>query len=117
MKNDAKLVYSSDGSHLSICKKCEEKPCVCVRETVSKLSALNLKIRLEKASRGGKSVTVIFDLPADEKFCQEQLKSLRSLCSSGGTFKNGRIEIQGDHREKVQAYLAKRGIKSELAGG
>ena len=115
--NGARLVYSSDGSHRKICEKCGELKCICAKAEAIQFAKLNLKSRLEKASRGGKSVTVIFDLPANEKFCLEQLKFLRSLCSSGGTFKDGRIEIQGDHREKIQAHFAKLGIKSKLAGG
>ena len=74
-------------------------------------------MRLEKNGRGGKTVTVIFELPVNAAFFKDLEKKLKALCGTGGAFKNNVIEIQGDHREKVKAFLEKIGFKVKLAGG
>ncbi len=76
-----------------------------------------LKVRLEKKSRGGKTVTVVFELPLNDAYFEELGKKLKSLCGTGGSFKNNMIEIQGDHREKIKTHLEKLGFKVKLAGG
>ena len=72
----------------------------------------------EKAGRGGKTVTVVANfvgigLPEKEKLAQEMQKA----CGTGGTVKNGRIEIQGDKREEVARILVKAGFRPVYAGG
>ena len=76
-----------------------------------------LKIRLEKNGRGGKTVTVIFELPNNEDYFNDLQKKLKNLCGTGGAYKNNVIDIQGDHREKIKTYLEKLGFKVKLAGG
>ena len=70
------------------------------------------KIRLEKKGRGGKSVTVIYDLP---DHCDHVIMSLssdlRKQLGTGGTFANGTIELQGDLRRKAADWLIKKGIR------
>lgn len=80
-------------------------------------SNLDLRIWLEKNKRGGKVVSVIKDLPHNPKYFQKLAKDLKKSCGSGGAFKNDTIEIQGDCREKMKAYLEKLGFKVKLAGG
>lgn len=75
------------------------------------------KLRLETAQRKGKAVTVLFELPLDGDEIKELAKALKKACSSGGSVKEGRIEIQGDHRDAVAAVLEKRGIAYRRAGG
>lgn len=115
--SDAKLVYSTDGSHKQLCAKCEKTPCGCAKPAAIDPKGTTLKIRLETHGRGGKSVTVVFDLPRNETFCENETKRLKNLCGSGGTYKDGRIEVQGDHRERIKAYFEKCGFKVKLAGG
>lgn len=73
-------------------------------------------MRLEKNGRGGKTVTVLFELPNNETYFADLTKQLKNSLGTGGTFKNNRIEIQGDHKSRVQAFLEKMGFKVKLAG-
>ena len=76
-----------------------------------------LKVRRETAGRGGKTVTSVFELPANEAYFKDLTTKLKSHCGTGGAFKDGRIEIQGDHRDKVKVFLEKLGFQVKLAGG
>jgi translation initiation factor 1 len=67
------------------------------------------KLRIEKAGRGGKTVTVVDGLPDNEAFLKELLQDLKRACGSGGAVREGGVELQGDLRERVRAYLAKKG--------
>lgn len=80
-------------------------------------SEINLKIQLEKNKRGGKTVSVIMPLPYNPKYFQKLTKELKKLCGTGGSYKEGSIEIQGDHRDKLKAYLEKLGFDVKLSGG
>jgi translation initiation factor 1 len=74
-----------------------------------------VRVFREKGGRRGKVVTVVRGLvPADLPGVATDLKR---LCGSGGTVKNGVLEIQGDHREKVAARLEALGHVVKLAGG
>ena len=74
-------------------------------------------LRIEKAGRGGKTVTVIDELPKVEHFLKELTTELKKKCGVGGTYlmdrKEGVIEIQGDKKEAVRAILTKKGIKTK----
>jgi predicted translation initiation factor SUI1 len=67
--------------------------------------AITLKVGRETAGRRGKGVTTVFDLPLDEDGVRELVALLKQRCGTGGTVKDGRIEIQGDQRERVVAEL------------
>jgi translation initiation factor 1 len=72
-------------------------------------------LRIEKAGRGGKIVTVIDQLPKNELFLRDLTTQLKKKCGSGGTYilsgKEGVIEIQGDKKEMVRKVLEQNGIK------
>jgi translation initiation factor 1 len=74
-----------------------------------------VRVFREKGGRGGKVVTVVRGLEA--AVLQETARELKRLCGSGGAIKDGAIEIQGDHREKVAARLGAQGHRVKLAGG
>lgn len=75
-----------------------------------------LRIQLEKNSRGGKTVTTIFGF--DEKAdLQEICSELKKKAGSGGTVKEGKIEIQGDKRDIAETYLISKNFKVKRAGG
>lgn len=71
--------------------------------------------RMEKSGRGGKTVTVIDQLPKQEIFLRDLCKELKNKCGSGGTYslegKEGLIEIQGDKREAIKAIFIKKGYR------
>ncbi len=66
------------------------------------------KLRLEKKGRGGKAVTVIYDLPRNAAFLKELGQDLKRACGTGGTVVDDSIELQGDLRERVREFLVKK---------
>lgn len=75
------------------------------------------RIQREKKGRGGKQVTVIRELQLGDDDLNELAKKLKKTCGSGGTIKEGAIEIQGDHRAKIAEALQKLGYKTKFVGG
>ena len=73
-----------------------------------------VKIQRETKGRGGKTVTAVMGIRGDLKALQ---KELQKHCGTGGSSKNGRIEIQGDQGRKIKAYLEDKGYKVKLSGG
>jgi len=71
----------------------------------------------DSKGRGGKSVSLIKGLVLTEADMTALAKQIKQACGSGGTVKDGVIEIQGDHREKIAEVLKKLGYKVKLAGG
>jgi predicted translation initiation factor SUI1 len=76
-----------------------------------------VKLSRETAGRRGKGVTVVSDLPLTDEQLRELATRLKTLCGSGGTAKDGRIEIQGDHRDKLASELEKLGYTVKRTGG
>jgi predicted translation initiation factor SUI1 len=76
-----------------------------------------VKVSRETAGRRGKSVTVVSDLPLTGDQLKELATKLKNACGTGGTAKDGRIEIQGDQRDRVAVELEKLGYKVKRAGG
>lgn len=76
-----------------------------------------VRIMRDRKQRGGKTVTVITGVPTSEESLVALAQQLKKLCGSGGTVKEGTIEIQGDHCDKVQAKLTEMGYKVKRAGG
>jgi translation initiation factor 1 len=66
-------------------------------------------LRLEKKGRGGKTVTVVADLPRNDAFLGALATELKRACGTGGTAADGAVEIQGDQREKLRPLLAGKG--------
>ncbi len=86
-------------------------------EPVRVKKAITLKVGREVAGRRGKGVTTIFDTPLGEKALLELAGILKAKCGTGGTCKDGKIEIQGDQRERIVAELEKLGYKVKRVGG
>ena len=78
---------------------------------------ITLKVGRETAGRRGKGVTTVFDLPLDGDGVRELAALLKQRCGTGGTVKDGRIEIQGDQRERIVAELERLGYKVKRVEG
>lgn len=76
-----------------------------------------LKVGRETSGRRGKGVTTIFDTPLTATALAELAAILKNKCGTGGTVKDGRIEIQGDQRERIVAELEKLGYAVKRVGG
>ena len=73
---------------------------------------MKLYVSRDKKHRAGKQVTLIEGFDATVAECEKLLSKLKSLCSAGGSYKDGELIIQGDHVKKVLAYLLKQGFKN-----
>ena len=74
-----------------------------------------IRVFRERGGRGGKVVTVLRGLPGGE--AAAIVAELRRLCATGGAIKDEVVELQGDHRDRVAAWLRERGHRVKLAGG
>jgi translation initiation factor 1 len=118
-----RLVYSTDGGRINTCPTCGKsyKQCQCDKPAPDQASAKKndgiARVMRDRKHRGGKTVTVITGIPASDDAIAALAQQLKKLCGSGGTVKDGVIEIQGDHCDKVQAKLTELGYKVKRAGG
>jgi translation initiation factor 1 len=120
-KNNAevRLVYTTDPALNKKCARCQEflSQCDCKSEPDFKNSKFVAYLRLEKAGRGGKIVTVIAELPKIETFLKDLTSEIKKKCGTGGTYlmdrKEGVIEIQGDKMAAVRKLLEAKGIKTK----
>ncbi len=77
----------------------------------------NLRVQATRAGRKGKTVTVITGFQHKPETLTKLLKQLKAKCGSGGTVKNGTLEIQGEHKELLVTLLSKLGYKVKISGG
>lgn len=76
-----------------------------------------VRVLRDKKGRGGKTVTIVAGLPGGATALAEMAARLKRLCGSGGTVRDGVIEIQGDHRERIAEALRAQNFNVKLAGG
>ena len=76
-----------------------------------------VRVSRETKGRAGKGVTLVKGLPLAPAELTALGKQLKAACGSGGTVKDGVVEVQGDHCDKVIAWLAAKGWKVKRAGG
>ena len=110
------LVYSTDGG--TMCPKCRlpVAQCACRAQAVPAGDGI-VRVSREVAGRGGKAVTVVRGVALPEAALVQLGKQLKAACGSGGTVKNGVIEVQGDHAERIVALLKQQGHAVKRAGG
>lgn len=96
-----------------ICPKCglPEELCVC-GEIAREQQVVEIKI---DRRRYGKTMTIIEGINEKTADMKSLVSKLKSICASGGTVKDGKIELQGDHREKVKRYLEELGYTVKLS--
>jgi predicted translation initiation factor SUI1 len=79
--------------------------------------SVTVKIGRETKGRRGKGVTILSEVPLDEAALSELATLLKTRCGTGGTVRDGRIEIQGDQRDRLTAEMEKLGYKVKRVGG
>ena len=110
------LVYSTDGGRM--CPACRQPlaQCACKANSVPRGDGV-VRVSRQMKGRGGKCVTLVKGLALDTAALALLGKQLRTACGSGGTVKDGVIEIQGDHCDLVMETLGKQGHNPKRAGG
>ena len=91
--------------------------CQCAALKTPPTASGKVRVNLETKGRGGKSVTVVRGLPLEPVALAGFGKQLRAVCGSGGTAKDGIVEVQGDHVERVMQLLGEQGWVVKRAGG
>lgn len=103
----------------SLCPGCRRPvaDCVCRRPDGRAARDGIVRVSREVAGRRGKGVSVVTGLPLAGPGLEALAAELKRRCGSGGTVRDGRIEIQGDHRDLLVRELERRGYKARRAGG
>lgn len=112
------LVYSTDGGRT--CPTCRQPlaACLCAQRAREAVRGDGrVRVSRESKGRGGKTVTLVRGLALDEVALQALGKRLRTACGAGGALKDGVLEIQGDHVERVIDLLVQDGHAARRAGG
>jgi translation initiation factor 1 len=112
------LVYSTDGGRM--CPSCRQPQTQCRCAQAARAAPVGdgrVRVSRETQRRGGKTVTVVRGLPLDAEALATLGKRLRTTCGTGGTAKDGVLELQGDHVERVLAALLAEGFAAKRGGG
>ncbi|MEH6357488.1 MAG: translation initiation factor Sui1 [Pseudomonadales bacterium] len=117
MTRSSHLVYSTDQGRL--CPGCEQpqQQCQCKQNSAPPAGDGIIRISRQTKGRKGKGVTLIVGIPLAADDLKSLAKQLKKSCGSGGTVKDGIIEIQGDYREQLLPLLVKLGYQVKLSGG
>jgi len=127
-----RLVYSTDTGRL--CPQCGQPAarCACrgrrdpaaLRAQAAQAAAVApgakdgvVRVGRQTQGRGGKGVTVVTGLPLAPDALEKLARELKQRCGSGGTVRDGTIEVQGEHRDTLVAELTKRGYAAKRSGG
>jgi len=111
------LVYSTDAGRM--CPECRQPVAKCVCKSIQAVPTGDgiVRVSRETKGRGGKAVTVVKGVLLAEAELAQLGKQLKAACGTGGTVKDGVIEVQGDHVERVMEALKKLGHTVKRAGG
>ena len=116
MNRNSGIVYSTESG--TMCPGCnkQKKECICNKAQAIPKDGI-VRLTRETKGRKGKGVTLINGVPLAAAELKKLSKSLKQKCGSGGSIKNGVIEIQGDHRDVLEKSLVALGYKVKRAGG
>ena len=111
------LVYSTEAGRM--CPACRRPVATCACKQASAAPAGDGIVRVSRETKGraGRGVTLVKGLALDAAALALLGKQLKAACGSGGTVKDGVIEVQGDHCERVVALLQAQGHTVKRAGG
>lgn len=112
------LVYSTDTGRM--CPGCRQPVAQCICSQKAQAAPPGdgvVRVQRETRGRGGKAVTLARGVPLDATALAALGKQLKAACGSGGTVKDGVIEVQGDHVERVMALLRDQGYTVRRSGG
>ncbi|MBM3225003.1 MAG: translation initiation factor Sui1 [Candidatus Tectomicrobia bacterium] len=117
IQQDTRTVYSSE--HGRMCPACQQPlaACICRQRVTPPVGDGVVRVGRETKGRKGKGVTIITGVPLEPAALQQLATQLKQHCGAGGTLKDGVIELQGDHRDRVIAVLRQRGYQVKRAGG
>jgi translation initiation factor 1 len=112
-----RLVYSTGIG--TLCPNCRRavRDCVCPKGAPGAARPSAVRVGRETKGRAGKGVTTVTGLPLAAGELESIAARLKKRCGSGGTVREGVIEIQGEHRDAVVAELGKLGWPAKKAGG
>ena len=112
-----RLVYSTGVG--TLCPNCRRavRDCVCPKGAPGAARPGGVRVGRETKGRAGKGVTTITGLPLAAADLETLAARLKKRCGSGGTLRDGVIEIQGDHRDRLVQELIKLGYGAKRAGG
>ena len=102
-----------------MCPACRQPVagCLCASQAAVRRGDGVVRVSRESKGRGGKVVTLVRGVEVDAAALATLGKQLRTVCGSGGTVKEGVIEVQGDHCDRVIAHLKESGWAVKRAGG
>lgn len=114
---ESRTVYSTE--HGTMCPMCSKPLAACICRQGPRRPAGDGTVRVGRETQGrkGKGVTVITGVPLEHEALQQLATQLKQSCGAGGTLKDGVIEIQGDHRDRIVEALLKRGYRVKRSGG
>ena len=112
-----RVVYSTGLG--ALCPNCRRAAaeCVCPRGTPGAAQPLRPRVGRETKGRAGRGVTTVSGLALPAAQIEALAAKLKKRCGSGGTVRDGIIEIQGEHRDTIVAELCKLGMPAKRSGG
>ena len=113
----ARIIYSTGVG--SLCPNCRRpvRECVCPKDAPGAVKLAAVRVGREVKGRAGRGVTTVSGLPMSLSDIESLAAKLKKRCGSGGTVREGVIEIQGDHRDVIVAELLKLGWPAKRSGG
>lgn len=108
--SDTKLVYSSIQSKDELKKATKASK-------ADPIPTGPTKLRLEKKGRGGKQVSILYNIPLSSADAKQLMRELQTQLACGASYKDGEILISGDHRNEIEKFFVSKGLKIVRAGG
>lgn len=119
MSRENKIVFSTEfGRHCPVCGQ-PLQSCICGKQKDQEVNPCDsiVRVRLEKKGRNGKEVTSVRGIPGSKQEALAHLSTLKRKLGTGGVWKSGIVEIQGNQTEKIIDYFKTAGFKVRKDGG